>query len=758
MTKKSAKGEFNSFVKGLVTEASPLNFPEQAARDLNNFELNKDGTLYRRRGFGFEADYEYIDTLLSASDVEDGFLSSYVWEDPAGIAGEKYLVIQTGASLKFYDLNTESVSQFGFLGQISFPSTNLVLNSSSYASVDGKLVIATGDANVYLVQYSPVTENFSLSTFTLKTRDLWGISYVNSDNDPTYRPTSDVPLHRYNLYNQGWNIPRRVNVSTFADPSATVSSLGFWPADCDTVWAGIVTIPNGVDPLETFTNSAFRETLNATFSSSKGSFIIDLLNRGASREAAIVSNKASHPVMLLSTISTVDDITTRGACVVSEYAGRIFYAGFGPTINGDSRSPDLSSYVAFSRLIRNVNDFSKCYQEGDPASRDSSEVVDTDGGLIRISGATGINKLVVAGKNLLVFASNGVWAIEGGSDFGFTASNYKVDKISSFGAIGPDSTVTDGSKVYYWSTDSIYVVMRNELGDLIYQSVSEAAIESFYEEITSVNKSKARGLYDKITKKIRWIYPEGAIFSSSSITKELVFDLVLGSWSVNSVYNLPNTNVDNLFSSSPFITTSIFNEVLVGTDEVFSGVEQVSIDEVQITSELQSIKYIALIETGGSIKLTIGWYKNESFLDWFDVNSAGNDAFAYILTGAMTAGDSSIHKQTPVLIMHMRRTELTIDSNFILNNRSGCLVRTMWDWANSANSKKWSPLFQAYRYRRHYMPETAPGDYDNGFELITTRNKLRGRGRAISIYIESEPTKDCKIVGWNLSLNGNSIA
>lgn len=759
MTKKSVRGEFNSFVKGLISEASPLNFPEQAARDINNFELNKDGSLNRRLGFGFEDSYSLRDTLLSKENIIAGMLSSYVWEDPAGQAGEKYLVVQQGDFLKFFDLSTDSLTGDGYLGEIAFPSTNLVLNTGSYASVDGKLVIATGDSTVYLVEYNTGTLAFSISSFILNVRDIWGISNTDSDANPSNRPTSSVASHRYNLYNQGWNAPRRINTTTFADPSQTVfTTLGYYPADTDQVWSALITIPDGSTPKETFSTDAYRETLNASSSTAKGGFIINLLDRGASREAAITANALTFPLSNFTSLSTVDDKTLQGAAVVSEYAGRIFYSGFGPTTDGDARSPDLSSYIAFSRLIRNTNDFGKCYQEGDPSSRDSNDIVDTDGGLIRVSGATDIKRLVVAGKNLLVFASNGVWSIEGGSDFGFTATNYKVDRLSTFGSVGPDSIVVEGDKVYYWAEDSIYTLQKNQLGDLGYQSLTEATIEKYYEKISFASKKIAKGAYDRITKKVRWLYPEGDMFTEEGVTKELVLDTLLGAYSVNTINNLINTTVFNLFVGSLFVNEISGEPVLVGADVVFADADEVTVDATVLGTSLQSVKYLALYFTGGTVKMTIGWFNQSDFVDWKDIDSVGEDAKAWLLTGELTAGDSSIHKQTPVLITHFRRTENTINSEFELDNPSGCLIRTAWDWASSTNSGKMSPLFQAYRFRRHYMPATAPGEYDTGFSLVTTRNKVRGRGRAFSLYMETEPGKDCNIVGWSLSLNGNTVA
>ena len=46
MAKQTQKAEVNNFVKGLITEASPINFPANASKSEENFELNKKG--YRK--------------------------------------------------------------------------------------------------------------------------------------------------------------------------------------------------------------------------------------------------------------------------------------------------------------------------------------------------------------------------------------------------------------------------------------------------------------------------------------------------------------------------------------------------------------------------------------------------------------------------------------------------------------------------------------------------------------------------------------
>ena len=143
-------------------------------------------------------------------------------------------------------------------------------------------------------------------------------------------------------------------------------------------------------------------------------------------------------------------------------------------------------------------------------------------------------------------------------------------------------------------------------------------------------------------------------------------------------------------------------------------------------------------------------------MDWETINGVGIDAKAFLISGAQTVGDSSVDKQIPYIFMHFRRTETGVNPDGSLENESGCSMRCQWDFANSPASNKWSPLVQAYRY---VLPRLILDEnYDSGFEIITTKNKLRGRGKAFALYLETQPRKDCRILGWNISINGNAVA
>ncbi len=73
---------------------------------------------------------------------------------------------------------------------------------------------------------------------------------------------------------------------------------------------------------------------------------------------------------------------------------------------------------------------------------------------------------------------------------------------------------------------------------------------------------------------------------------------------------------------------------------------------------------------------------------------------------------------------------------------SSCFLSYSWDWG-----KKYSKPYQIYRLRRNFIPE-GPGDsFDYGKEMVSAQNRVRGRGYSLSVKLEAEEGKDCKIAG-----------
>lgn len=778
MVKPVRKAEISSFVKGLITEASPLNFPPQASRLEENYVLNIDGSRQRRLGIDFETNAVFEDAVYDASSISSVSQSTFKWVGAGRDSNKEILVVQIGLTLAFYDLTKLNLSQEGFMDKIVITGTILPTTPFSFSVVDGFLVVTTGQPEINIIEWDGTT--FSQSTDRLKIRDQFGIDdgYIGENINkrvPTTESASVIDRHLYNLDNQGWGIKRRyisvdaeLNVTgdTYVDPPHfAASSLSKYPANSERVVSVL-----GYQPVKSQTPNEiiFVDRLNEVFGlqgkAPQGYFIIDALDRGASRKERFLSNQTEQALSGRVGNYFNEDKTVGGPSLSTEFSGRVFFTGFsGEVTNPENTTPDLSSYVLFSQVVKNKETIRKCYQEGDPTSREESDIVETDGGFIRLSGMSNPIGMFSMGTSLFVLAQNGLWKITGGSDYGFTATNYKVDKISNFGSYSRDSIVEIGDKTFYWGLEGIFVVAKNQFGEYVATNLSEGTIQSYYFDIPPLDRKNVKSFYDQEKKEIRWIYGFNKEVNGTSTVKELVLHTTLGSFSTFKFFNdsLSSVEIIGYAAKITSIETSTVFNIVAGVDTVVVGTDNVTLTEIEAIPTSSPLKYLVLKKTGSAITFSFAELNNTEFVDWESVDNIGVDAKAFILTGTITAGDSAVNKFTPYLVVHFQRTEsgvVEVGGELIPNKQSGCLIRSQWDWSDSTVSGKWSNLFQAYRYRRPLFITGINDTYDNGFEVVSSKNKLRGSGKALSIYFETEPKKDCIILGWNLSITGNSLA
>lgn len=753
--KQAVRSEFNSFVKGLITEASPLNFPENAFREGYNFILSKTGKISRRPGM----DFEFGKQFQTASESSLGTIRSnlpkvHKWESVGGNPEIDYLVVQSKNTFYFYDMASEILSS-GIVSTLTIPELS-IYSEFSLTDVEGSLVIACGADFVMRVDYTnDVITPFEFTKISIETRDLWGVDSTDPtlNNDVSYRPSTLDDAHTYNLQNQSWGIPRRYTTGLTTDPVTYYKNqLSKYPSSSEQVWTGIQFAPSG-DPKEIMYSNLWEEALGANSTSSKGYYIIDAIKRGISRMERFAENKAKHPTLTASSVTLPTDMTIGGPSVVASFAGRVFYAGFGgEVIDGDSRSPTLINHVFFSRLVRNKFDLGRCYQEGDPVSRENSDIVDTDGGFIPIAGAKRIIAMQSVAGSLVVFAVNGIWAITGGSDYGFTATNYKVDKISSFGILTNGSILSEGAQCFYWGQDGIFAIAKDQFGSLQVQSISDPTIQSYYLSIPEDAKFSVRAGYDGFLKQIKWLYQVGGLFEEDSYAEELILDLNLGAFFLNRINDHPTINYRPIaiISSSLFRNPTLQESVLAAGDDVTVSAEPVYVDSNTGKPVATNNRYLVIREISDAISFTFAAYNNSEFLDW-----NASDASARLLTGDMAFGGSSVDKTLPYISIHMEPTEATYSAEEdVFTKQSSCQVSTCWGWARESSSLRWSRAQQAYKPTRTGFYDT--GEFNDEFRVVTSKLKMRGTGKALSILFETEPNKDCILVGWSTAISGNA--
>lgn len=769
MARNTLAVELNTFVAGLITEATPLTFPANASLDEDNFVLNRKGSRQRRLGMDIESGGTTINSGVSLPATNEVPITTFRWRNAGGIANKDLLVVQVAHIIKFFDLNSQPISQ-NLLYTYTFGSS-VGTQKFSYAVVDGLLVIATGSKSITVVEYTqPAT--FAVTFKTLLIRDQFGVEdIVGSDNlregnGVAIRPSVQSLPHIYNLRNQTWADPRKCEDSEFVqDPITNFFSRSGsrYPSNSDAVNYALYADTNDADDrlTERFIAKDLVSNPVGTFPAPRGYFIIDALNRGASRVAEYHKLLLRNGVLDYPIASLPLDSTPGGATVITEYAGRVWYAGFpGETLDGDAHSPRMASYVLFSQLVEDPSDITSCYQAGDPTSKEDPDLLDTDGGFIRIDGAYGVVGLINVGSAIMVVANNGVWMIQGGSDYGFKATNYLVTKITNRGSESSDSIVIIDNTFMYWSDDGIYSVAPNQFGDYEATNLTRNTIQTLYDATTSVQRASAKGVYDTYSQKVRWIFNNK--FTGTGEVRELILDVTLGAFSTNSIKNLDSSRIPLVvggFTMPPFMTSLVQDPVEVDGEQVTASGDDVFVEAELTEANLTEVVYLAVTDTSPDVRYTFTYYKDEGFKDWRQFDNVGVDAKAYLLTGYLSGGDYQRYKQVPYITFHFNKTEDGFEEDevgdFIPTHPSSCLVSAQWDWANSANSGQWGRQFQAYRFKRHYIPADISDPFNNGYRTVVTKNKLRGKGRVISLLIESEPEKDCQLLGWSMVMTSN---
>lgn len=758
----------------MITEASPLTFPENASLDEKNFILNIDGSRDRRLGVDYEQDHVIKRAGLAAI-PSTGIVhfSTFNWKNAGGDPEKELIVVQTGAQLSFFDALSSSISA----NQISI---NYEVGEGdrtySYAVVDGTLVVATGAANLALFTLDGTAVE-RLPNARIKVRDLWGVEsrWDGKDLfDPKYltvRPTGPSATtdpqditdeHLYNLRNQSWGVPRltKAFISPSEDPLvAYEADRRVYPSNADSIHAAILVDPNDtVDPpREKFFPVHLGTHPESNSETAKGFFIIDALERSTSRTEAYEA-QCSLEILGSDSLQLTElpqDRTPGGATCIEEFAGRVFYGGFsGELVGGDSHSPKLSSYVFFSRLVKHEREIGMCYQEGDPTDKDQPDLVATDGGFIRLQGAFGIKRLVNIGNALIALAENGAWMIRGDSGIGFSATAYEAVKLTDRGCVSAESVVVVDNSLLYWSEDGIYTIEPNEFQDYKASNITHTTISSFYDGISEADKQFAKGYFDSFERRASWVY--GNNLNSTDPVKILTLDTRLGAFYPVEMKQPSDGVYPKIVSAvqvPPFRAGTTTDLVVVEGDQV-----QASAVDVQVTSSirdpsLRELKFLTItgVHSSGQPEYTFSAFRDQEFIDWKTFDSTGTDAEAFLITGYLTGGDSSREKYVPNVHFHFKRTEdafQEIDGDVVPTKPSSCKVQARWDWSNSANSNRWGREFQAYRYTRHYIPEEITDPFDTGFETIKTRNRLRGNGQALSLKISSEAGKDLRLLGW----------
>jgi len=235
MARSAAIQVENDFTKGLITENTALNFPENACTEASNCVFDETGRVTRRGAIDIEQSYELEVTgaTIEANEV----YSEFLWNTVAGTGSLSFHVQQRGSKLYFYDVSSSTTVSQGIQATVVDMTSFTALNTShnpalhfcQYTQGNGDLIVVNKACDPFYVAYDSVTGLLTATLITIKYRDFLGLeSYA-----PTLRPSfADIAsmkvdatgaYHFYNLLNQGW----WVGAISGGSPDSN-SALGQW--------------------------------------------------------------------------------------------------------------------------------------------------------------------------------------------------------------------------------------------------------------------------------------------------------------------------------------------------------------------------------------------------------------------------------------------------------------------------------------------------------------------------------------------------
>lgn len=738
----------NGFVRGLVSEATGLNFPEKAATDTLDCIFEQTGLVSRRLGFNYESSYTTSSVTRNSSAMRE-----YMWEAVAGTGTINFVVTQVGSTLHFYEIGTDqnlSTRKKSFTVDLTtkkvatVTDATVAANLCQFATGFGQLFVVHPYCDPFYVEYTPGTDSIASYAINVTIRDFRGVEDSLAVDS---RPSGLSLEHKYNLFNQGW-YPTEVSSTNWG--AGQTNPLWSWdnarsdfPSNADIWWAY-------KDATEDYNANWVSKYDPGTTPAPKGHYVLNVFNQirgkvniSTAGNGSTVTITTAEPHSFVTgaqvliegcsitgyngthTISTIPSpssftysgsttgssagtayatgltVTSSGTSrpsAVAFFAGRVFYSGV--------NAHEYNNFIYFTKILEDDKDYGYCQQVNDPTAENNNDLLPTDGGYVNIPEMGNCIRMIPVGTDLVIFATNGIWAVSGGKGLNFAANDYAVRRLSTIPAISALSFVTIDGYPMFWNNNGIYVAKPDQLGELSVQSVSDQTIRTFFLTIPTESKFYAKAYYDPLKKIVSWLYRST---TGSSTDNKYEYDRIL------------NLNIlTGAFYPYSVQQASGYPTVNGGTVISYAG------------NYAPVAKFLTTKLTSGTT-YTMTWseLRATTYKDW-DVTGTGLNFSSYVTTGYKIRGGAVAKFQQNYVIVYCKS-----DSNASLN------LRGKWDFGNSGNSGLWSANQEVYIHKANR-------------DDLTRRIKIRGQGLACQLAFTSTPGKPFYLIGWGVYESGNS--
>lgn len=784
MARQASVSFEQNFANGLITQATGLNFPENAATETYNCIFKETGLVSRRPQFDFEDNY-----VTESFNRSGKAVNTFLWKGSSALGDFSIVVVQIGTDLFFYDSDFEDSLSGGFFSSSSIDmssyatDTNPQIQDCTFAVGLGYLFVFHPSIKPLYISYDYAARSFAANAINIQIRDQAGISdSLTVDN----RPLTLSDAHKYNLLNQGWGAKiTKADAVTFTNGSPNVG----WPNHFLSVGGILYFTTAGTLPTNFSANTTYyvasvvdKDTITVAATAS-GSAISagsagsgthtgntynplltwdvlrsdypsnadvwwdfkdekDNLNLNYVSSVSRGTTPASKGSFILdlfdqqrdsvSGISGLADKTyTERPAIGAFFAGRVWYTNIG--------HGDLSNKILYSQIIEDTSQFGKCYQNGDPTAEFDSVLLATDGGVITVPNMGVVYRLEQLGNHLIIFASNGVWSITGSEGIGFTAIDYTITYLSEVRSISSTNFVKVENGVFWWNLDGVYTIQPAQNGSFVVQNISAQRIKDFFSTIPVLCKKQARVTYNPLTNIVQWIYRSTVndtfdeIFEFDSVLNLNVLSGAFYPWTISvsgdvGVFGVITANVSgqSRFQALNVVSSTPDNVVDSSSNQV------VAYNYTAYSSAITTTKF--LCGYGSISAKNITWAEVSVFtppndyMDWFKYDSVGINYESYFVSGYKLRGQGAVKFQSNYLNI-FSYTEKESPVEFFVQGR--------WDYSLLGDAGRWT------NQQKVSLPTS---DYS----YQRRRLKIRGRGVTVQFKFSSIPGQPFNVSGWSV--------
>jgi hypothetical protein len=281
--------EYVNLAKGLITEISPLSFPDGATSGELNMLVNKDGMVReRRKGF------EFVYPLNTFAGADSKLENLFYWR------GSTYAIAILTNSVPETYLRVHAVDE-NFTAVAEVKIADAVV-STQIAELTNYLVITlSNNDKPVLLDYDKVAETIAVNRVSLHVRDF---ELVDDGLSASENIVTLSDNHKYNLYNAGWFISKKdaKDSNTFKNTvTAYDDFVGKYPSNAESVGVGMIVDSSGV---LVFDAEYVRDAGLGNSLSPRGHYVfaIDAFNRASKLTSPLIDGAPSSTLGLLTTV------------------------------------------------------------------------------------------------------------------------------------------------------------------------------------------------------------------------------------------------------------------------------------------------------------------------------------------------------------------------------------------------------------------------------------------------------------------------